>query len=845
MFGGRLRFSSVIIFTLGLFLAAAHAQEPEFAPYVELAKKGQHEKAYKGLLDQPDSRFSYEKLHLKYLALGQWASDLKKWPEARAHLERALKFGLQNASNIYYLIGHTYKEEGDFQKASDAFNRALDHNPAQNIIYQTRFEFSEMALKSGKPARAREHLQYLERRWRQTPNYADIVFRLMGVEFKENRRHMACRWARKLYSRYPTHPLVSDWEVDLPSNRFEGQTIGCLASNKEISERLRRLQLSGRADKARTEIDKLRTQARPQEVSEVDMMLVRFLEFQGFPDEALQILIRYYEARRGDVNYQNLLAKVAARAGEFQAAVGAYYNAYRLSPRSKLGKTALFTSAFLSYQIQDYDGATRKFTDVARKFSGSGLARDAKWHLSWLQYLRGDYSGAEKSLRALLNEKYYTRRRRAVRPFANDRTKYWLAMSLVRQEKYPEARTLLSSLAQDKSLGYYSLVAQQRMAQLPVPAPERTLASATTATNDAAGGAADEPSEVVTAASPMLLFSPNGEREAVNEENESEESIQATIEANGDDNDGASDVDADPAPTGPQLEAAGEETDRISAAPETISVTAFRDPRLRERFQRAHNLMALGMYDWAKWELFEIERRTSNRAYLRSLMEAYTKIGFYNRASYISEIYFGSERARLGFKEGQDLWSYNFPQAYRDSMERYAKQFGVPEALVWGIMRAESQFNFEAISPVGARGLMQIMPYTADQLTRLLGEPRLSEKDLLNPDVNIRLGARYLSRLQKKFQEQIPFVAAGYNAGPHRVYSWLNTFGTLDMDEFIEHVPFVETRNYIKKVVRNYAVYNQLYGSKDNKDTFVWLAKPVPMRVSARPSPRENWEMLD
>jgi soluble lytic murein transglycosylase len=416
---------------------------------------------------------------------------------------------------------------------------------------------------------------------------------------------------------------------------------------------------------------------------------------------------------------------------------------------------------------------------------------------------------------------------------------------MVRQEKYPEARNLLTSLAKEKSFSYYALVAQQRIAQLPTPAPERTLASATSATIDSAGAQADEPAEVVSAAPPMLLFSPNGEREVPSEENESEENIQATIEAGGEDGDGAPDGDGDAAPTGPQIEAAGEETDKVSSAPETISVTAFRDPRLRERFQRAHNLMALGMYDWAKWELFEIERRTSNRNYLRSLMEAYTKIGFYHRASYISEIYFSSERARLGFKEGQDLWEYNFPRAYRDSMERYAKQFAVPEALVWGIMRAESQFNFEAISPVGARGLMQIMPYTADQLTRLLGEARVSEKDLLTPDVNIRLGARYLSRLQKKFQDQIPFVAAGYNAGPHRVYSWLNTFGTLDMDEFIEHVPFVETRNYIKKVVRNYAVYNQLYGSKDNKDTFVWLAKPVPMRVSARPSPRENWEIID
>ncbi|MCB0351702.1 MAG: lytic transglycosylase domain-containing protein, partial [Bdellovibrionales bacterium] len=276
---------------------------------------------------------------------------------------------------------------------------------------------------------------------------------------------------------------------------------------------------------------------------------------------------------------------------------------------------------------------------------------------------------------------------------------------------------------------------------------------------------------------------------------------------------------------------------------EKVLASDFRDPKLRERFKRANNLVSIGRKDWAKWELFEIERRTSNKTYLKMLMEAYSQLGFYNRTAYISEIYFSTERNRGGVAQARELWQYNYPQAYEKNVSNYASRFNVSESLVLAIMRAESHFNSEAYSPVGARGLMQIMPYTASQIARLLGEGGVTELDLLVPETNIRLGSRYLSRLQKKFQDQIPLVAAGYNAGPHRVYSWLNTFGTLDMDEFIEHVPFVETRNYMKKVVRNYAIYNALYGSKN--DTFVWLTQPVPMRVSARPSPRENWDIID
>src|SRR5690606_5955015 len=128
------------------------------------------------------------------------------------------------------------------------------------------------------------------------------------------------------------------------------------------------------------------------------------------------------------------------------------------------------------------------------------------------------------------------------------------------------------------------------------------------------------------------------------------------------------------------------------------------------------------------------------------------------------------------------------------------------------IMRAESQYRTDVISPVGARGFMQLMPHTARQVAKLLDDGTYRERQLIGPEVNIRLGTRYLQRLLRKFENPIPLAAAGYNAGPHRVESWLSAFGNLDMDEFIEHIPFVETRNYVKKVVRNFGIYRDLYG---------------------------------
>ena len=811
-------------------------EDPDLAKFVQLANDGKYDKSYSGLKEIPDQKFPYEKLHLKYFALGQWASELKKWPEARENLQFAMRYGQVNAAHIHYLIGRSYKEGGDFKKASESFKRSLDFAPAQNVVLLDRFELSELALQNGKLSQAREHLKSLERRWKGTPKYPEIIWRLMGVELKDNRRHLACRWARKLYSRYPSHSLVSNWGVDLQDNKYEKITVGCVASQKDVRERVRHLNLSGLMDQSRKEIDILKRRARPYEMYEIEMLLVNHLENQGYPDEALQILLRYFEQKKRNMAYQSLLGKVSARAGEFQTAIGAYYDAYKLSPRSKSGKNALFTAAYLSYQIQDYDGATRKFTNILEKFPGSGLARDASWHLAWLQYLKSDYSGSEKSLRALLNQKYYSRRyrRHSVRPFNDDRTRYWLAMSLIKQEKFIEAKPLLTSLANDKSMSFYSLLAKNRLAQVPSPTPERVVTAApTNETNENGGNEAEGSKKIKTA---QELYSSVNKSDVTSEE--SEESLLTTYE----DEDTESDTSEEDS-GGPKFEAVGEERDTLIDDSEKISITNFSDPRLRERFQRANNLIAIGLNDWARWELFEIERRTSNKNYLKMLMEAYNKIGSYNRSAYIAEVNFGFERNRKGLKEVRTLWEYCYPRAYEKNVEAYAAKFNVPEPLILAIMRAESQFNKEALSPVGARGLMQVMPYTAAQISKLFGEPVVSETDLLSPDINIRVGTRYLSRLEKKFQDQIPLVAAGYNAGPHRVFSWLSTFGALDMDEFIEHVPYVETRNYIKKVIRNFAIYNELYSHKPA--TYVWLTQPIPIHVDDRPSPRESWEITD
>ncbi len=216
------------------------------------------------------------------------------------------------------------------------------------------------------------------------------------------------------------------------------------------------------------------------------------------------------------------------------------------------------------------------------------------------------------------------------------------------------------------------------------------------------------------------------------------------------------------------------------------------------------------------------------------------RMGRFDRSSTLGELAFSAPRLRGGVEGARDLWEYTYPRAWPDSVGSSARSAKVDEDLVWSIMRAESHYRPEAKSPVGASGLMQIMPFTGERVaSQLMGLSGFKAADLLDPEINVKYGARYLQRLQEKFGGSLPLVAASYNAGPHRVQAWLRGFGALRMDEFIEHIPFVETRNYVKKVTRNFQIYRLLY--RDDRGSLGWLVRPVGVSPDSGPHALEVW----
>ena len=154
-----------------------------------------------------------------------------------------------------------------------------------------------------------------------------------------------------------------------------------------------------------------------------------------------------------------------------------------------------------------------------------------------------------------------------------------------------------------------------------------------------------------------------------------------------------------------------------------------------------------------------------------------------------------------------------FPLPYRAELERYAKQNDLDPFLLAALARQESEFNPKAISNANARGLTQILPSTGRELSRRLHVPAYSTARLFQPQINLQLGSYYLKSVADSLGGRWEAALAAYNAGLTRAKEW-STWGEFrEPAEFVETVPFSQTRDYIQIVLRNASIYRRLYAA--------------------------------
>ncbi len=227
---------------------------------------------------------------------------------------------------------------------------------------------------------------------------------------------------------------------------------------------------------------------------------------------------------------------------------------------------------------------------------------------------------------------------------------------------------------------------------------------------------------------------------------------------------------------------------------------------LPEGFERVKALISLGLIEDAGTELAFVRKTSGKGKPNPGLARLYLEIGNHNAAM---SLYNSSMLKRS--PDSRRAWAILYPQAFGELILKYSEKAGVDPSLAFAVMRAESSFSPAATSPVGARGLMQLMPHTA---ALVLHEKKIDPDRLYDPELNIRLGTKHLRELIDSYSGNLVAVIASYNAGAHNVNRWLKTYSALQMEEFIESIPFGETRDYVKKVLASADLYKKLYSTK-------------------------------
>jgi soluble lytic murein transglycosylase len=255
--------------------------------------------------------------------------------------------------------------------------------------------------------------------------------------------------------------------------------------------------------------------------------------------------------------------------------------------------------------------------------------------------------------------------------------------------------------------------------------------------------------------------------------------------------------------------------DRVPAIDAGTNITTADPPTDNLRYQKAQVLQNGGLLDFAVLELQAAaseEEKDQGDWVAVETAKLYEDAGRYDGAIHVFKRavpnYFAVDLPTLP----RPYWEALFPKPYWPDLKKFSSQNALDPYLVASLIRQESEFNPGAVSRANALGLMQLLPKVGSAVAKQEKLRHFSSDQLFTPQINLQLGTRYFREMVDKFGS-FEYALAAYNAGTNRVDDWLGQGKYRDPQEFVESIPFTETREYVQAILRNANVYRQLYGA--------------------------------
>jgi len=599
-------------------------------------------------------------------------------------------------------------------------------------------------------------------------------------------------------------------EVTINFKELTEATETCPISFDEFQTRLRRLLFAAKDQQALEEIDLF---SKYSHLEEWQKIYLKALYDSNTGDPALAFKsLRNHEVQILNTDFAENYFYISQRAGELSEAERIINLILKKSSTAKKMKEMKFQQGFLFYQIKKYQQAYTVFDSLyqeIKKTKRTSIKKYSKeldqiaWLRAWILYLDGQY---QKALAAF----------EQTQPYANDQARlaYWIADVHLKLNQEGEAvaqfRRLADPIYSQKTFSFYNLLAWLRVDKYKQELKPNEVLKSLALIAKLNKGPYPVASDDLTYSQVMksynmfdedTLETDEGDVQLVNSEN----SVIENVDTSG------------------------------------VDVESQKD--LQVHINWARFLISQNEKELAKWHLYEVEKKITTKKNAEYLAQFYLDHSFYYRSLSLMNRFSNGSKAQLNLKSDLVLWNSLFPEAYKDFVFKYAENRKIDPYLILSIMRAETQYKSDAISPVGAVGLMQFMPYSAKKVS-MLTDKDIQTDELFNPEISIDFGAAYLKKLSLELDYQKPLVAAAYNGGPHRVKMWLKNFGTIEFDRFIEHIPFAETRTYVKRVITFRATYDKLYSKTLETEKYKYLLQTVPVKVEGQLSLKEEWDQF-
>lgn len=418
---------------------------------------------------------------------------------------------------------------------------------------------------------------------------------------------------------------------------------------------------------------------------------------------------------------------------------------------------SLYLLGQLNEKEKGFKAAASWYSKLLEQYPDSSLVEEALWYSGWNYYQAGEYQKAEAQFSKVTSN------------FQNyrDDALYWGGRSAEKQHKIEKARENYQELVSTHEESYYRILAESRLKALNQKAEDKQL-------KIEIGGGSGNKGQISSAyaGKSLDLFT----------------------------------------------------TDRwltlMSSLKGKIDSKTY--DRASTRLPKALELGWVNLINYATRELqyilegYPSQIPPSQEDLLFRYLMSYA---YYEVKDYLSCIKLASQVA-WNLKQFQltnfpyDVQRLKYPLVYWEEIQKHAATNQLNPFLVAGLIRQESAYNVKALSTSNAMGLMQIIPPTGKYIAEKIKFKGFTPNLLYEPEINLIFGTWYLSYLIDRFDGNLVKAIAGYNAGPGAIGRWWKEFEHLDFDEIVENIPFQETKNYVKLVLRNWAIYQKIYGKE-------------------------------